>query len=263
MLRRLSKREDEADSRDASIKIATELGGLPLAISQMCAIIRRKHLSLQDFEEYYKEDAKGLLAMKVAGKVSAHTKYDQTIWTTWAVDQLPPQSYALLKVLSVLDPDRVQEQLLRSGVKEVELPNYPKTGKAYFDARADLIQSSLIKRNMATNELSIHHLVQDVVRERMTPDELHQVFTATAILLVAVWPFVSGTDPTRNQAWRIPLCEKFSPHINRLEVLFGPSIRNGEHAGTVKSAAVFSSYSWYVTLCTPILLPCSYRGIVN
>jgi hypothetical protein len=87
-----------------------------------------------------------------------------------------------------------------------------------------------------------------VVRESLTLDELHNVFAAAAVLLVAVWPFVSGTDPTRNQAWRIPICEKYSPHINRLEDLFGPSIRAKEYVGTVKSAAVFSSISWYVTL---------------
>jgi len=246
MLRRLSKREDEVDAVDLCIKIATALGGVPLAISQMCAIMRRKNLSLKEFKEYYKEDAKSLLSMKVAGMSSALPKYDRTIWTTWAVDQLPPNAYALLKILVVLDPDTIQEQLLRSGANDVEPPDYPKTGKAYFDARAKLIQSSLVKRDIATHELSIHRLVQDVVRERLTSDELHDIFASAAILLAAVWPFASGTDPTRNQAWRTPICEKYSPHIIRLEVMFGPSIRSREYTGTVKSAAVFSSYSWYV-----------------
>ncbi|KAK3941872.1 P-loop containing nucleoside triphosphate hydrolase protein [Diplogelasinospora grovesii] len=60
MLRKLSGREQEAAAMDASIRISEALGGLPLAIFQMSAIIRQNHLTFKDFEDWYREDAKGL-----------------------------------------------------------------------------------------------------------------------------------------------------------------------------------------------------------
>ena len=46
MLRRLSDREQEENTVQTSTRIAELLGGLPLAITQMSAIIKRKHLTL-------------------------------------------------------------------------------------------------------------------------------------------------------------------------------------------------------------------------
>jgi hypothetical protein len=241
LLQKLSRRENEANGRDSCIRIAAILGGVPLAITQMSGIIRRRHLSLGEFEEYYRDNAKRLHEMRIS---MGQTSYGHTISTVWAVEQLPKAAAALLKVLSLLDPDRIPEDLLTEGARYVPLEDYPLKKSAYYDARAELLRSSLITRNMETNELRIHRLVQEVVREKMGDEELRIVFESTGVLLTAVWPFVSGTDPTRNQAWRWPICEKYAPHISMLEKLFGPAIRSGDFDGDVKSGGLFSSLSW-------------------
>ncbi|KAL9028780.1 MAG: hypothetical protein Q9196_002903 [Gyalolechia fulgens] len=172
MLRNLSGRKGEAKT---SVRISELLGGLPLAIAQMSAVIRRKHLTLDDFEHLYREDSKDLLDLRVG---EMHTKYQYTLGTTWAVEQLDVSAYTLLKVLSVLDPDRIPEELLLDGVKRVELPNYPVKRSVYINARAELIYSSMVTRNMATNELRIHRIVQDIVRQKMGKSELQSMFAA-------------------------------------------------------------------------------------
>ncbi|KAL8831927.1 MAG: hypothetical protein Q9170_005089 [Blastenia crenularia] len=206
MLRGLSGRKEGPRAMETSNRISDLLGGLPLAIAQMSAIIRRKHLTLDDFEDWYREDSKDLLDLRIG---EMQTKYQYTLGTTWAVEQLDPFAFSLLKVLSVLDPDRIPEELLMDGINGVELPNYPLKRSVYLNARAQLIHSSMVIRNMATNELRIHRIVQDVVRQKMEKTELQSVFATVMSLLSAVWPYVSGTDPTRNQLWRIPIAEKY------------------------------------------------------
>lgn len=126
--------------------------------------------------------------------------------------------------------------------------SYPVKKRDYFYARAELIHTSLITRNMATNEIRVHRLVQDVVRHNMDDDTLHLVYETVAILLSAVWPYVSGTDPTRNQAWRVPIADRYTPHICMLERYFGHDIKNGAFDGTATSGFIFSSYAWYVLI---------------
>lgn len=241
MLRKLSGHERDADSVAASIRVVERLGGLPLAIVQMSAIIRKNHLTFRDFEEWYDEDAKHLHYLRESGMKSS---YQHTIGTAWAIERLSPFAFALLKVLSVLDPDRIPEELLTDGAKEVELPNYPVKKQQYFTARADLIHLSLVTRNMATNELKVHRLVQDVVRHKLAQAELHAVYAGVALLISSVWPYVCGTDPTRNQAWRVPIAERYTPHINKLEALLGPEVRASRFYGTAASGYLFSSYAW-------------------
>ena len=242
MLRRLSDREQEANAVQTSTRIVELLGGLPLAISQMSAIIKRKHLTLRDFEDWYREDSKALHNLECK---RMQGNYQYTVMTAWAVDQLSASTRSLLQVLSVLDPDRIPDELLHvDGGKEVKLPNYPIKKNEYFNARAELINTAFVKANMFAGELCIHRLVQDVVRQRMEERELQAIYAAAALLIDAVWPYVSGTDPTRNQLWRIPKAEKYTSHVCRLHDLFGSEIREGKYLGTTTSGYVFCSYAW-------------------
>ncbi|KAK0122138.1 hypothetical protein ONS95_010398 [Cadophora gregata] len=147
----------------------------------MGGIIRRHHLALKDFLEYYEEDAKRLQETVVPGL--AHS---QTVSSVWALEKLPPPAVALLGVLSILDPDGIPETILFEGAKCVELDDYPKKKSDYFDARGELIKSSLATRNADTEEIRIHRLVQDVVRQKMSATNVIAVFNATIALLSAV-----------------------------------------------------------------------------
>ncbi|KAI9664019.1 MAG: hypothetical protein M1821_007510 [Bathelium mastoideum] len=242
MLCKLSGREDDLDASGISTRIVERLGGLPLAVAQMSGIIRRKHLSLNEFDEYYTENAKNLHDLHIRGSLGS---YQQTVSTTWAVEQLSPAAQAVLKVLSVLDPDQISEKILVEGAKKVALDDFPKTKAVYFEARTELIQTSLIARNMATSELRIHRLVQDVVRETMDQEQLRLIFAGAIVLLSSVWPYVSGTDPTRNQSWRYTVADRYTAHIIRLEKLFEEDIRSRSYDGTAESGILFSSFAWY------------------
>ncbi|KAK7912199.1 tetratricopeptide repeat domain-containing protein [Apiospora marii] len=243
MLRELSGRGHAENAVEHSLRIANMLGGLPLAISQMSAIIQQKQLSFQDFEEWYEEDSKGLHNLGFHGMPA---NYQHTVGTAYTVEQLASPSKSLLNILSVLDPDRIPEEMFLEGLRNDILSGLLSKRHEYFNARAELIHASLVTRNMATNELRVHRIVQDVVRGQLSEDDLRSVYAAVSRLISAVWPFVCGTDPTRNQAWRIPVAERYTPHICMLERIFGPGIREGRFTGTTTSGFVFSSYAWYI-----------------
>ncbi|KAI9653617.1 MAG: hypothetical protein M1821_006964 [Bathelium mastoideum] len=238
-IKQRSGREQERNSCMLCAHIADTLGGLPFAIVQMAMIIRRRHLSLKDFIEYYEEDAKRLQETSIRGLT-----YNQTLASVWAVEQLSPIASSLLKVLSVLDPDQIPEELLTEGSRDVKLPNYPNKKSAHFDARAELIRSSLIVRNFELEVLRIHRLVQDVVRQKLSKNELSQVFNAAVTLMTAVWPFSRLTN--RNNTDRYLICDKYFPHISQWKHLFTNMIDSGDLGLTIASAALFNEASWFM-----------------
>jgi hypothetical protein len=74
----------------------------------------------------------------------------------------------------------------------------------YFNARAELIYVSLITRNMATNELRMHRLMQGVVRQRMKENELRTVYAAVTVLLSAVCHMSAGQILPENNCGESP-----------------------------------------------------------
>ena len=238
-LQSVSQREYEENSLETCTKIADVLGGLPLAITQMGGIIRRRHMSLEEFLAYYEENARKLHQMPVPGQ---RQSYKQTVSSVWMLEALSTSATALLRVLSFLDPDRIQERILLRDTNGVELPHYPKSCSAYMDARTELLQSSLITKDFKNNELRIHRLVQDVVRERLTDEETLAVYESTIILLSHSWPFIEFDK--RNETTRLQQCEQLFPHVEKIRSLFERSLRSGKFKPSTASAALFNEVAW-------------------
>ncbi|KAI9708157.1 MAG: hypothetical protein M1820_004111 [Bogoriella megaspora] len=234
LLQKISKRSQEQNSLEICSKISSTLGGLPLALTQMGRIIYRKHYGLDEFLDLFEENSKRLLTQKPLGRPLA---YDHTVASVWAIEQLPDSARALLKVLSVLDSDRIQETILTEAAEDVDLENYPATKSDYADARYELIRASLVTSNTAEKQLRIHRLVQAVVREALGPDELKTVFESALILLSAVWPFT--TFETRNQMYRWPIYDAYLPHAAKLSNLFRGKIESGTFKASVQAAALW------------------------
>ena len=161
-------------------------------------------------------------------------------------DQLSAPALSLLFMVSVLDGNRISEDLLTEASKMAELPNYPCGLEHYQDARDELIRASMITRDAATCDLSTLPELQEFIRDRTGSPGLHAIAADVAILISEVWPWMSGTDPTRHETWHFqaPIAERFSNHIHRLEQLFGDEIRQGMWEGTFELGHLFTSYSW-------------------
>jgi hypothetical protein len=106
------------DTRElrAARSIASELGGLPLAIVQIAGLIRRRHYSLQHFLEVYNRHTRRVLDS--SGRTSDHYHSLSTIWTQTFMG-LDGHTLELLLVLSMFDPDQTDVSLLQNALEEM------------------------------------------------------------------------------------------------------------------------------------------------
>lgn len=236
-LRNLSNRQGEKSGLQVCEIIAERMGGLPLAIVQMAYLIRTKHLSLSEFLDSYNHDARRFHDAPVAGMTR-----QQTIASVWNIESLSPGAAALLRVLSVLDPDNIPENLLMDGADKIELDNYPKTKFEYMDARGELMNSSLVSRNIELRFLKIHRLVQDVVRQRLKISDMRQVYDAGVLLLSTVWPFFDDTNELG--ADRLRKVQHYLPHAAALQHLVKDK-SPGTLRPNIAVAALFNETAWY------------------
>lgn len=110
LLRHLTTQINETELETARL-ISDALGGIPLAISQMAAIIRRQDLTLTEFWELYADldEHSDLYETKFDTNL---VTYRNSIATVWAFNKLKPQSRQLLESNSFFDPDSTGENLL-------------------------------------------------------------------------------------------------------------------------------------------------------
>lgn len=95
--------------REAAEAIVDQLGGLPLAIVQISDFIRDRQYSFSEFLPLYRSSAKRIIA-----KGEALSEYNYTIGTVWelSLHKLSEDARTLQQLLSFLEPDSVEEELL-------------------------------------------------------------------------------------------------------------------------------------------------------
>ena len=188
LLRKLTSSIETPNKIHDSLALSRRLGGLPLAISQVAALILRRNMSYKEFLKYYEEEAHiSEIVRDHPGLKLDH--YNHTLFTTWALEGLDLEALALLNVLSLLDPDRADEWIFDADSTFLSPEaSFPKRKPSYLAARTLLFTCSLIKRSLDQEYLVIHRLVQDVARARLTPSEFRDVFDTALTLLFRALP---------------------------------------------------------------------------
>lgn len=214
-LLKLVHRVHERDSQEVAMKVARRLDGIPLAITQMAAQMNRRRLSFADFLEVYEEEESvhDLLHAEKSNPFTVQT-YPHTLATVWGLEKLD-QGTSLLQVLSLLDPDGTDQNILKKGASEINFEEFPKSAGSYQKARLDLITSSLVSEDQ--NDLIVHRVVQDTVRSKMSLDRLRVVFNATVQLVLFAWPIAKLYERHKVERWS--LCEQLFPHVLALQRL--------------------------------------------
>jgi hypothetical protein len=224
-LLKLTHRESESrNETNAGTAVAERLGGLPLALTQMAGVIERRDLSFEEFLRIFNEEEdvrSRFFKMQVNNRSMRSSRYQHTLDTVWALEKLNKGSSILLDVLSVLDPDGIPEQILTGSMSQLDEANivddYPRTLEGYQDARTELLRSSLIARDRGANRITIHRLVQDGARAKMTDARFEEVFALTSKLLYAAWPFEDFSFGHKINRWT--KCAELFPHVVQLHGL--------------------------------------------
>ena len=210
-------REGEDDERKVVREVAQKLGGLPLAITQMAGVMVRQQLSFRDFIQRYEEEKELSALFNLSVVPTARREpYGYTLASVWALESLE-QGSSLLNVLSLLDGDGIQEEILKSSFSKITLSGYPSTITAYQNARFELSKSSLVSRDKASGKLMVHRVIQDAARARMDQYRLVETFRCAVRLVLQVWPAAGFGQ--RHNVGRWSECETLTPHMLRLHRL--------------------------------------------
>jgi hypothetical protein len=242
---------------DTAKKICDEIGGVPLAISQMAGIIRRQDLTLSEFFELYKDHEEHASLYDTKFDTSLVT-YRHSISTVWAFEKLRPQARQLLELISFLDPDCIGDDLLMQVSMELICANDAQFKKSnYIEARTDLLQSSLVQRDKLKQQISVHRIVQDAILTTMDAVTKRSIFDKIIRILWANWPSAMpkpSKEPElpqpkssggRLQVGRWPVCATIYPHVLRMHQLW-PTILEPSVATNVHFAKLLNEAAWYV-----------------
>ncbi len=158
--------------QEAALALSAELGGLPLALDQAGAFVAATGVSLAEYLNLYR--AKGQQLRAKRGSVSlGHPHVTETFMLAFEqVAKTNPAAVELLRACAFLHPDAIPEELLIEGALEWGEPLA--TALADSLARAELFATlnrfSLIVRDPDAHTLSLHRVVQAVLRDELDAD---------------------------------------------------------------------------------------------
>jgi tetratricopeptide (TPR) repeat protein/transcriptional regulator with XRE-family HTH domain len=154
-------------------EIVTALDGLPLALDQAGAYIEETRCGLSRYLDLYGTRRKELLLRRGRFPVD----HPDSVAATWSlsfqqVEQERLVAADLLRLFAFLDPEAIPEEMLTLGAAELG----PALGAVASDPlQVDIIielllRYSLIRRSPEVKSLSIHRLVQAVLKDGMEKD---------------------------------------------------------------------------------------------
>ncbi|SRR6266567_778708 len=194
--------------------IVLEMDGLPLALDQAGAYIEEMRCSLSSYFDLYHIHRKDLLQRR--GKFS--TDHPESVTTTWSlsfqrVEQINPAASDLLRLCAFLDPDAIPEEIITEGVLEPSsfLSLLAADPLKLNEAIEVLLHFSLIRRNPNTTMLTVHRLVQAVIKEVMNDETQCQWAERTVRIVNRIFPDVVYETWIR--------CQRYLPHAQACELL--------------------------------------------
>ena len=196
-------------NQEPANKIVSALDGLPLALDQVGAYIEETHCSLSHYLILYGTRRKELLRRR--GRF--HTDHPDLVAITWSISfqQVERESTAaaeLLYLLAFLDPEAIPEEIIIKGVAELgtalePLENDPLQVDTIIEL---LLRYSLIRRNSLSRSLSIHRLVQAVLKDGIDRGT-QRIWAERAIRAV------NRTFPEVVELGTWEECERYLPHV--------------------------------------------------
>ncbi len=205
------RRKLPSDAADVQ-ELATELGGLALALEQAGAYVLNRRCSLAGYLENWREKLPKVREWHNERQMN----YPCSIAVTWqtSIDLLGPGEVALLNILAWFAPepiplfvfeDEEAEQAWRKATEEIA--DGIDITASLFDALAELANYSLLRWDSDSDNVSVHRVVQEILRSRMASEAQKFWLQAGLDLLAAAAPGA----PSDVRTW--PQWEPLLPHL--------------------------------------------------
>lgn len=174
--------------------IVYALDGLPLALEQVGAYIEETGCGLRDYLERYTPHHMTLLKRRS----QVPSEYSETVATTWAfsfekVEQMSNVAADLLRCCAFLSPDAIPEEMFTGAASKLGLGlEMLEQNPLAFDHVISILQRYSLVRRIADQRLvTIHRLVQTVLRDAMTLEQQRQWAERTLGVINHLFPEVN------------------------------------------------------------------------
>lgn len=212
----------------AALRIVAHVGYLPLGIIQAAEIIVHDSCLLSDFLDAYNDreliegPGSNRLSMVPGGNYSLNLS---TVWNM-SFESLDAERQSFLNLISFLDPDRIQLQLLWEGAARAVKMGVGSL--AFMDnirklnqCKGPLVRSSLVTQNETLRELWMHRLVQQSCHLRMSPTVRQESFNKAYWVVKAMWPVPARENRHGVSLW--PVQQAYFAHVQSLAHFYDQS----------------------------------------
>ena len=180
-----------ADSKENVESVAEclceELGRLPLALEQAGAYIKMLSCDLASYLEQYRTERLRLLNQQPARPVSSgnESSHRLAVHTTWLINMeymsKSPNGQAavrFMKACSYFNGNKIEQELVNVGTPEVEDVVYRKCVSSPLGCRQilKLLTDFLLFTYVKANFISTHRLVQELIKESLSPQSKAESF---------------------------------------------------------------------------------------
>ena len=190
LLRRAKVVAASEDDQALALTLTTEMDGLPLALDQAGAFIEEQPLSLVEYLELYRTEKAELLRER--GQLSPDHP-SVTVTFTLAFEKVAAASATaadLVRACAFLSADAIPEEIFSEGATAFGelLSTVTESKLSLTKAIAEAARFSLISRNPQAKTLTIHRLVQEVIRGEMDLENRKQWAEQVVEAVTAVFP---------------------------------------------------------------------------
>ncbi|KAI1086408.1 hypothetical protein F5B19DRAFT_161414 [Rostrohypoxylon terebratum] len=225
-------------------RICKELGGLPLAITQVVGFLVNAGCTLEEAHEIF-QNREYADAFLHGEQEPVDSYYEFTLSNVWDVtfSKLSSETSDFLNIISFLDPDAITEQLFE--VNDELCSSNPglsflRKRIVIFRTLANLKAQDIIKRNPEKKYFSIHRLIKAWIMQRMDDERWQSSFGRVVDLLYDKFPRQNMGMPLHSSH---KICDTFLPHV----LSVASNLRNPvKHAYADKLVILLHNATWYM-----------------
>jgi tetratricopeptide (TPR) repeat protein len=227
---------------DDSNRLAEELGDLPLALEQAGALQAETGMSVAQYLALLNTEGRMLLAE------NPPSDYPLPVAAAWSLsmarlrDQMP-FALELLRLCAFFGPEPIPRELLQRGRYVLSSPLREALGDPIILSRGirELSRYALARIDNNRKTLQVHRLIQQLLRDELSPDQARTIRHQVHLMLAAADP----GDPEKPENW---------PAYHRLLAHLGPSAIAECHSPDVRLLVHrVTSYLYYIGAYTTCL----------
>ncbi|WP_216587823.1 FxSxx-COOH system tetratricopeptide repeat protein [Streptomyces brasiliscabiei] len=194
----LLRRYNQALEPAEAARVAEELGDFPLAVSLAAASLQESAMPVDTYVEMLRTQMTDILRSQSA------PDYPTSAAASWSLDRLKsrtPAAAALLQLCAFFGPDPIPRDMLSSRPALELLERHdPSLSDPLLMSRlyGEIVRNGLAQVDQRTDTLTLHRLIQRVLRDQLTPDEQ----TAMRERAQAVLGQANPKDPDESDTWR-------------------------------------------------------------